>query len=297
MADEQSAPPRLAERAVMAAGVKVAVAMSDTPRGQPSRLPLLLLPAAGFIWQDYRPILDALSPKRQVIALDWPGFGASERPSPESFRYGAEPFAGLVGEVMDALGIARAVALGNGIGATAAIHLAVARPVRVAGVCLMGPLGFGKPTLSGEVVGGALGKPGIMRLAMLTLLDLALGPTTTETEAIVRRIRAERKDAGASATVAAMSALWRGLTAMDAEALVALAHQVTAPALVVRGELDPLVTQAASRRATESLGTGAALEVVLPDAGHLPFIQEPARFLAALDGVLGTAEVNAASMS
>jgi hypothetical protein len=36
-----------------------------------------------------------------------------------------------------------------------------------------------------------------------------------------------------------------------------------------------------------------ALEVVLPDAGHLPFLQQPTRFFAAVEGLIATAEINA----
>jgi len=34
--------------------------------------------------------------------------------------------------------------------------------------------------------------------------------------------------------------------------------------------------------------------VVLPDAGHLPFLQQPARFFKAAEGLVATAESNAA---
>jgi hypothetical protein len=37
--------------------------------------------------------------------------------------------------------------------------------------------------------------------------------------------------------------------------------------------------------------------VTLPEAGHLPFLQQPQRCYAALDGLLGTAELAAAQMS
>jgi pimeloyl-ACP methyl ester carboxylesterase len=64
----------------------------------------------------------------------------------------------------------------------------------------------------------------------------------------------------------------------------------------VRGALDPVITAADARRAAEALGGKGALEVVLPDAGHLPFLQQPTLFFKALDGLVATAEVNAASM-
>ena len=51
----------------------------------------------------------------------------------------------------------------------------------------------------------------------------------------------------------------------------------------MRGALDPIITASDTRRAAEALGGAGgkgALEVILPDAGHLPFLQQPARFVS-----------------
>ncbi len=115
-----------------------------------------------------------------------------------------------------------------------------------------------------------------------------------------RKAERDTTDFAAShaASIAAYAALWRGFNTPTAD-LADVAREVSAPAIVVRGALDPIITAADSRRAAEALGGNsgkAALEVILPDAGHLPFLQQPARFFKAAEGLLATAEVNAASM-
>ena len=91
MSDETPENPkaesaRLAERAVQVAGLRIATAMNDVPRFLLARVPLVMLPAANHPWQDYRLILERFAPDRRVFALDWPGFGASEKPAPVRFR-------------------------------------------------------------------------------------------------------------------------------------------------------------------------------------------------------------------
>jgi pimeloyl-ACP methyl ester carboxylesterase len=111
------------------------------------------------------------------------------------------------------------------------------------------------------------------------------------------RQKERRTSADYAASIEAYAALWRSFDWPAAD-LSACARDVAAPAMVARGALDPIITEADVRRAAEALGANAgkrALEVVLPNAGHLPFLQEPERFLRAVEGLLATAEVNAAT--
>ncbi len=78
-----------------------------------ARAPLVVLPAANHPWQDYRLILDRFAPERRVFALDWPGFGASEKPDPADFAYSIQRYAEILAGWMDNLGIARAVLCGQ----------------------------------------------------------------------------------------------------------------------------------------------------------------------------------------
>ncbi len=186
--------------------------------------------------------------------------------------------------------------LGNGIGATAALTYAATHPTRVLGLALSGPLGFGAGGRFGRMAGRALGRPALLRRLEPLLTSLALGPNTPLTNAIALRRRAQRARDDYPASVAAFAALWRSLEGCGDE-LVATAKKITAPAIVLRGAMDALVTEADAQRATDALGAHGAVTVTLPDAGHLPFLQQPGPFLRAVAGVLNTAEANMAEQN
>jgi pimeloyl-ACP methyl ester carboxylesterase len=302
MSDETAEQPkaesvRLAERAVQVAGLRIAVAMNDVPRFLMARVPLIVLPAANHPWQDYRLILERFAPERRVFALDWPGFGASEKPDPANFAYNVQRYAEILAGWMDGLGIARAVFVGNSVGAGAAIQYAAAHPQRASGLLLVAPAGFTPPGITRWTAARLLGTPGILRAVVGPFTSLYLGPTTDATRAVLDGQKERRVTSDYNASIEAYAALWRSFDTPTAD-LSAVARDVAAPAMVVRGALDPIITEADARRAAEALGANTgklALEVVLPHAGHLPFLQEPERFLKAVEGLLATAEVNAAT--
>ncbi len=289
--------PRLAERAVQVAGLRIATAMNDIPRSLMARVPLVVLPAANHLWQDERLILERFAPERRVFALDWPGFGASEKPDPADFAYTIQSYAEILAGWMDSLGIARAVFVGNSAGAGAAIQYAAAHPQRTLGLLLVAPAGFTPPGIVRWTATRFLGTPGVLRAMVGPFTSLYLGPTTEATRAVIDGQKERRAASDYNASIEAYAALWRSFDTPAAD-LSAVARDIAAPAMVLRGALDPIITEADARRAAEALGANTgkrALEVVLPNAGHLPFLQEPERFLKALEGLLATAEVNAAT--
>jgi pimeloyl-ACP methyl ester carboxylesterase len=291
--------PRLAERAVQVGGLRIATAMNDAPRALLARVPLVVLPAANHPWQDYRLILERFAPERRVFALDWPGFGDSDKPAPLAFAYSVQSYAEILAGWMDGLGIARAVFVGNSVGAGAAIQYTAAHPQRALGLLLVAPAGFTPPGITRWLAARLLGTPGLLRAVVGGFTSLYLGPTTDTTRAALAAQKERRAAPDYAASIEAYAALWRSFDTSAAD-LTAVAREVTAPAMIVRGALDPIITAADARRATEAMGANGgkrALEVVLPHAGHLPFLQEPARFLKAVEGLLATAEVNAATLS
>ena len=291
-------PPRIAARGIVVKGLRLATAMNDAPPALKPRVPLVVLPAAGFAWDDYRPILEHFGGERRVFALDWPGFGASAKPSPADFAYGAPAYADLLEPWLNALGATRVVLLGNGIGGAAALHFALAHPERVLGLFLVAPAGFVPAGIARTLATRLFGVPALLERAAPLLANLALGPATAETRAILaartsRRVAADRDSDGGGQ---AEAALWRSLGQPDAD-LTGPARQVSTSAMLVRGALDPLFSAGDARRATASIGARGAVEVVLPGAGHLPFLQQPRRFYQALAGMLGAAEYRAAALS
>jgi haloalkane dehalogenase len=82
----------------------------------------------------YRKIIAALRPSFRCIAVDYLGFGLSERP--EAYCYTAEEHARSVGELVDHLGLDGFVTMGHDWGGPVGMAAATARAERVRGVIL-----------------------------------------------------------------------------------------------------------------------------------------------------------------
>lgn len=83
--------------------------------------------------------LEALGGRFRTVAWDAPGYGESDRLPAESPT--AADYAGTLAELLDALGIARAVLVGSSLGALIATAFAASRPERTAGLLLLNPAG------------------------------------------------------------------------------------------------------------------------------------------------------------
>ncbi len=103
--------------------------------------PLVLIHGIGSHWQVWKPVLDRLTPERDVIALDLPGFGASPPPAPGT-PPGIESLVRLVSEFLDELGLERPHVAGNSLGGWLALELA--RRGRVRSATALSPGGFAK---------------------------------------------------------------------------------------------------------------------------------------------------------
>src|SRR5258706_14333947 len=107
--DQPLPQAHISERGIVVQGLRLATAMSDAPRALLRPAPLVVLPAAGHSWRDYRPILERFATERRVFALDWPGFGSSAKPAPADFNYSSRAYAAPLPQCLNALGLARLV--------------------------------------------------------------------------------------------------------------------------------------------------------------------------------------------
>jgi pimeloyl-ACP methyl ester carboxylesterase len=101
--------------------------------------PLVLLHGLGHRRQGWAAVLDALTPHRDVIAIDLPGHGQSPPLRPA----GREPVTLITEQVADlltTLGLARPHVAGNSLGGTVALGLAAAG--RAASATALSPGGF-----------------------------------------------------------------------------------------------------------------------------------------------------------
>lgn len=233
---------------------------------------LVLIPGLGGTVHLWYAQLARLSAVMRVTAVDPRGHGASDRPpGPYSMRLWADDTAAL----MRAVGLDRAVVVGSSMSAMVAVELAAAYPELARAVVLVG--GFPKLAPAGKErmeQRARLVDEGGMEAVADQVVATALGAATHQNQpALAGLFRAGllRNDP------AAYSASVRAIVAADVTPLL---EQVECPALVVLGDGE----QVAPLPAALALRAGlrqAALRVI-PEAGHLPFLEQPQAFNAAL---------------
>jgi pimeloyl-ACP methyl ester carboxylesterase len=99
--------------------------------------PLLLLHQTPRSVDEFADALPILAATRRVIALDTPGYGCSDRVAGHP---GVEDYAAAAVESLDALGIERAIVVGNHTGAVIAVEMAASAAERIERVVLSGPV-------------------------------------------------------------------------------------------------------------------------------------------------------------
>ncbi|GGZ80950.1 hydrolase [Streptomyces subrutilus] len=236
--------------------------------------PLLLLHGIGHHLQAWHPVTDILAAEYDVIAVDLPGFGASE-PLPAGVTYDLDTVAGALGALCTALGVERPHVVGNSLGGLLALEMA--RKGLVRSVTALSPAGFWTEaerryafgTLLAMRAGAkALPRPALERLARSAVGRAALTgsiyarPTRRSPQAVVAETLALRDATGFEQTLAAGGS-------------VRFAHDVPGlPVTVAWGTRDRLLLRRQGIRAKHTL-PGARL-VRLPGCGHVPMSDDPA---------------------
>lgn len=251
----------------------------------PSDAPVLLLVhGLGASWRVWLENLPTLTQEHRVLAVDLPGFGAS----PVDQRVlSVEAYAGLLADLLVHLGVSSAVAVGNSFGGWVSAELARSRPDLVRGLVLVAAAGI--PGTRAE------------RLKVVGTLKVAdrLAPLgCRQREAIARRPRLRRQALGflvargdrlpgdlaihllpETPSPVFRTVLERAVAAWSEDWLREI-NLLDVPALVVWGELDRQLPLRHAHRWTRLL-KGSTL-VTVPGAGHMPMLEDPRRFHAAL---------------
>jgi 3-oxoadipate enol-lactonase len=239
---------------------------------------VVLIPGLGGSTHLWHAQLQGLSPVARVTAIDPRGHGASAKaPGPYAMRLWADDTAGL----MSRLEIERAVVVGSSMSAMIAVELAAAHPERVAGLVLVG--GFpklgppGKERMEGRAkIAESEGMGPLAEMVAAT----ALAAVTHQTQpALVGLFRA----ALLGNDPRCYAASCRAIVAAD---VTPLFGQVRCPTLVLLGDGEQVAPLPAARALHRGIA-GSRLRVI-PNAGHLPFLEQPAAFNAALMEFLGS---------
>ncbi len=239
---------------------------------------VLLLHATLHDRHDFDPIIDTLARRYRTIALDWPGHGDSD-PVDATLEPGAPLFADVLEDVVDGLGVSRAVLIGNSVGGFAAARLAISRPEFVVGLILVNSGGFVPWNPLSRMSCRVIGTPAVFRrVAPLLVRGYMKAKTDSDREISARAIAKAKTAQG----IRTGTALWRSF-ATPAHDLRGRVAELNAPTLIVWGKKDIAIPLRAGH-ATHDAIRGSRLEVL--DTGHVVFSSDPHGFLAVAEPFL-----------
>lgn len=218
----------------------------------------------------WAPVIAALPPRFRVVAPSQRGHGRSNRPET---GYRMADFAADAVDLLDALGIARAVVVGHSMGAAVAERLAARHPERVSALVLAGAFGTFRDNRE-----------------IAALDDLVAGLADPIDAGFVRAFQegtlaqpvpASFLDSVVAESLRVPAQVWRAaLSGMIAADPVAERRRIAAPTLVVHGARDALVPAGDADAITTAVAD-ARLRIYA-EAGHALHWEEPARFAAEL---------------
>jgi len=245
--------------------------------------PIVLLHANPGDHRDWDAVLPDLARDHRVIAVDWPGYGASPPPEPPGSA-SAMMYAEVLIDLIDALDLAPAILVGNSVGGYAAVRCAVERPDRVAGLVLVDSGGFTAPSWTSRAFCWLLGHERVTRAIAVPFARRYLRRRNDDVAAILARTDEVARD---PARVAVDAGLWRSFGDPRHDLRTAAAA-VRARSLLVWGRHDPVLR--ADRDGQTAARAIPGAELVVLDTGHMPFAEDPGAFLAAVRPFLaGTA--------
>jgi pimeloyl-ACP methyl ester carboxylesterase len=248
--------------------------------------PLVLLHGLATDRRIWRAVVPALARRRRVVTVDLPGFGASA-PAGEAFDLGE--VAERIARGLAAQRISSPFALvGHSLGAGVATTLAVQRPTTVDRLVLVAPAGFNAMplTISALLAAGVDGVLAAHRW-LVPLTDLAWGRrlllagTAADGASIPPAVARQMVNASASARRSAPA-----LATITRSDLRPRLLEVRAPLGLIWGEKDRTVP--ASLVSSLTAVRPDAEVVLLPGAGHVPMVECPDAFVAALERLLNS---------
>jgi 3-oxoadipate enol-lactonase len=238
---------------------------------------ILCLHGVGGCGAWFRGLGERLQDRYRVLALDLPGTGANR----EAFApFSIERSAAILADYLEKTESAPVALLGHSMGAIIGLHLAALAPARLRAFLSIGGLPAvtdgtrarleeRKPLVRGHGMSGLGWKVG---LANFSQACIARSP---ETLALFARLW-ESQDP---------QAYLEGIDSLLGAAAGSLAGRAQMPCLVLRGSEDRYAPSGESQRFADSL-PGPARFVELEGCAHMPFLEEPAAFAAAIAGYL-----------
>ncbi|MBU6373318.1 MAG: alpha/beta hydrolase [Alphaproteobacteria bacterium] len=268
---------QISQAVIEAASARIAVRIA----GQGP--PVLCLHATGHDGRDFDAFASRVGARFRVIALDWPGQGASpaDGHAPRAARY-----ADIALGVVEALGLARPIIVGNSIGGAAGVVAAARAPERIGALvlCNAGGLAPVDPIarfvirrMAGFFAAGARGARWFPAAFRWYYQRLVLPQPAAASR------RAEIIAAGCG-LAPLLAEAWRGFAEPDAD-LRACARGLAVPVWCAWARDDRLVSWGRSRAAVRRIPNA---RWTLFRGGHAAFLEDPDRFAAAFTAFAAT---------
>ena len=238
--------------------------------------PVVLLHGLGATKASFLPTLAALAPHHRVIAIDLPGFGDSVKPI--NAAYDPPFFARSVVALLDALGLDRAVLVGNSMGGRVALQAGMAHADRVSHLALLAPsLAWLRDRPWAPLLRLVPPQLGLVQPAPRVIVEAITravvpgGADGWSAAGVDEFLRSYLEPRGRAAFYAAARNIyleephgehgfWTRLPGLDV------------PSLFVWGRHDPLVPLAFARHVREALPAAEHLEL---HCGHVPQLERP----------------------
>jgi pimeloyl-ACP methyl ester carboxylesterase len=249
--------------------------------------PLVLLHGAGDNALDWRWVLPALARTHHVYAPDLPGSDDSAKPAAD---YSPTFFERFVSGFVEALGIGRATFVGSSLGGLIALRLALSDPARIDALVLADSAGLGRtinPLFTSVNVPG-LGEAaiplwrtpaGAYQRAWARAMLLFARPGRVPRGRLTEQCRLAQSPGYLEAHLTALRTQVRPCG--QREVLVDRLPLLKMPTLIVWGARDRVFPKSQARDEVARLQEGS-LELI-PDCGHLPHIECPEPFVAAVE--------------
>lgn len=245
----------------------------------------ILLHGFGGSTFSWREVMDDFAQQGRVIAYDRPAFGLTERPMPEDWTenpYGMKANIELLRELMDTMGIEKAILVGNSAGGGVAVAFGLEYPERVESLILVDPgVGGGRgPQLPAWAL-PMMWTPQIRHIGPLLMRDYQENlPNTIEREwfdgtKLTDEIKQEYLNV---LKIKNWDRAFYELTYSPAyPELRPLVKELTVPAFIIAGKEDRLIRSWYFETIAQEI-PGAQL-VLLPACGHVPQEECPQEFM------------------
>jgi len=253
-------------------------------------LPLVLLHGDAASALDWSWVLPKLAATHRIYAPDFPGFGDSAKPN---HNYSVEFLKEFLVNFLNAIGVEQAVLVGNSLGGLVALRFALSHSEQMAALVLVDSSGLGDsvtPLLSqftlpgyGEAMIAWCKTPlGAKQRSWLRASLFFAHPSKVPDVWLAEQERMAQMSGFLEAT---LSSLRDQLNVFGQyQVLLDSLPQLQMPTLVVWGTDDLIFPKEQAQDAVSRLQQGQL--ALIPDCGHLPHVERPELFSAALSQFL-----------